>query len=287
MRRFHLAIALVAATSLTLPLTARGLKRIVPATAAPSTAAPFANVIVVGKVVKLETDMEEHPQFPGQAKVPYRVAEVKIEQTMLGAKGLTKVRIGFPANAGGGYGYYGDEQLGIDIRGGGFIPANQMALEADQEGCFVLERHPSGDFYVAVGFTRASLLNKKDANYAEELKKIEATAKVIKDPETALKAEKPEQVDEALSILGERFRNPNRPGMNREVALDKDTSKVLMQGMAKVSFEQRQVHLQKFFGVEVSKFTGSGTTTEMNDRQVKYLNDNAGKVELKRFDYAK
>lgn len=286
MRRFHLAIALVAATSLTLPLTARGLKRIVPATAAPSTAAPFANVIVVGKVVKLETDMEEHPQFPGQAKVPYRVAEVKIEQTMLGAKGLTKVRIGFPANAGAGY-YYGEEQLGgLDIRSS-YLPANQMALEADQEGCFVLERHPSGDFYIAVGFTRAGWLNKKDANYAEELKKIEATAKVIKDPETALKAEKPEQVNEALNILGERFRNPNRPGMNREVALDKETSKVLMHGMTKVSFEQRQVHLQKFFGVEVTKFTGSGTTTEMNDRQVKFLNDNAGKIELKRFDYAK
>src|SRR3954463_5601249 len=64
-----------------------------------------ATTIVVGKVESIEEKTVAAPRFPGdKEKGEYRIAVIKIEDPILGAKGLTTLRVGFippaPVNPG-------------------------------------------------------------------------------------------------------------------------------------------------------------------------------------------
>src|SRR4051794_6877488 len=55
-----------------------------------------ADVVVVGTVTSLEPKTIRAARFPGdREKGEYRVAVVKVEEGLVGARGLTHVRVGF------------------------------------------------------------------------------------------------------------------------------------------------------------------------------------------------
>src|SRR5260370_4270676 len=61
-----------------------------------------ADVVVVGKVTAIEDKTIKAERFPGDKQMAdYKVAVVKVEEALLGAKGLTHVRVGFVPSAGG------------------------------------------------------------------------------------------------------------------------------------------------------------------------------------------
>jgi hypothetical protein len=169
----------------------------------PSTVAMTADVVVVGKITEMESDPVEavpvgyrppapKSQFdkPKIPKVSYKIVVLKIEDPLIGAKGLTQLRVGVPEAVPG-------------PRGGRppIVPA------VGQEGCFFLTRHSAGEFYVhSSGFGVAPLL-KKNPNYEKELADIKTVAKAIDDPVGALKAKKVEdRFIAALTILGRNAR---------------------------------------------------------------------------------
>jgi len=165
-----------------------------------------ADAVVIGKVTEIESDPVEVTAYPGapkDQKVSYKVAVLKIEEPLLGASGLTRFRVGFPADApppadpatGGPAAPPAPPRVGGP---GGLTrvrrPGNlAVALAAGMEGCFCLTRHHEGDFYVLTG---GPPLLKKSDNYAKELEQVKKVAKAIDDPVTALKAKD----------LGDRFR---------------------------------------------------------------------------------
>ena len=64
-----------------------------------------ADVIVAGKVTKIEDKTVSAPSFPGaKDKVEYQIAVVKVDDPILNAKGIKEVRVGFipPPAPGGG-----------------------------------------------------------------------------------------------------------------------------------------------------------------------------------------
>src|ERR1043166_1668706 len=77
------------------------------------------------------------PPIPGStAKVSYQIVSLKIDDAILGGKGLTHLRVGFAVRSGAAGAAAGPElRVGV----GGVIA--DPRLEVGQEGCFFLARH--------------------------------------------------------------------------------------------------------------------------------------------------
>src|SRR5262249_42224087 len=194
--RFTLGLALAATALFAIPAAAQTKAVLTPGTQPITMRAMYSEVVVVGKVTEIEKDAVEGPAYanaPKDQKLTYKVAIVKIDDPLIGAKGLTQLRVGFPADAPaavpgvvpGGPGGVG----GGVVRGpaGRVRPgAAMVALTAGMEGCFFGAPLPGADFYVVSG--QGPPLNKKDETYDKELKAVWAVVKAIDDPVAALKA---------------------------------------------------------------------------------------------------
>jgi hypothetical protein len=104
---------------------------------------------------------------------------------LIGAKGLTLVRVGFSADAPAAS--PPADAPPVAARVARLRPrVVAVALIAGLEGCFMLDRLPGADFYVLSG--NGPPLDKKDENYAKQLEPVQKAARAIEDPVTALKA---------------------------------------------------------------------------------------------------
>src|SRR5262245_22577620 len=135
-----------------------------------------SDAVVVGRVVALEERAVEFAQAPNAPKVAYTIANIKIDDGLIGTKGLTNIRVGFVPTA------TGTPNGGRPpVRRPGVVIPN---LAAGQEGCFFLSKHPVGDFYIIT--PAAAPLDKKAENYAKELAAVRKFAKIMAGATAAL-----------------------------------------------------------------------------------------------------
>lgn len=212
--RSRIGLALAATVLAGLAPTARAKALIMPVPQTPTAQAAGADAIVIGKVTEVEAEPVEAAAFPGapkDAKASYKVAILKVDEALLGGSGVTRFRVGFPADApvAGEPGKPAVPGGPVPI-GGLRRPPMAVALTAGMEGCFALVRHHDGDFYTLVG----PPLQKKADNYARELDRVKKVARAIDDPVTALKAkELNDRFQAAMSVL-QRYQTARglRPG---------------------------------------------------------------------------
>ena len=126
---------------------------------------------------------------PKDRKVRYRIATVKIEDPLIGGRGLTQFRVGFPADA-------TPALPALPGRGSNL-------LAAGEEGCFFLNPHPVGDFYVQA---HGGPLIKTHEKYAKEIEEVKEVAKIIDDPVAALKAKDLDDRFQAAYVLLQHYR---------------------------------------------------------------------------------
>ena len=207
--RISLGLAFAGLVVFAIPSGAQSKALIAPGGGQPATIrAMYSEVVVVGKVAEIEKDTVEGPAYanaPKDQKLTYKVAIVKIDEPLIGAKGLTQLRIGFladapavaaPAQLPGGPGGGPPRRL---VRPG----ATVVALTAGMEGCFFVDPLPGADFYVLSA--QGPPLNKKDDNYDKELKAVQAVVKTIEDPVAALKAKELDDRFQAVYALLLRY----------------------------------------------------------------------------------
>jgi hypothetical protein len=154
-----------------------------------------AHTVVVGKVVDVDKDSVEATPFRGAAKdqmTTYKIATVKIEEPLIGGRGLTQFRVGFPAD--------GNRFRPLPVGG-----PNELTL--DLEGCYFLMPHHEGNFYIL----SSAMLEKKDKDYGKKLDEVKKVAKAIDDPVTALKAKTLDERFQAAQIILQRYQM-NRSG---------------------------------------------------------------------------
>src|SRR5439155_21208736 len=122
-------------------------------------------------------------RFPGaRDTAEYRIALVKVEDAILGARGITHIRVGFlppPPPPQGGPG----------IRPRFRPPFRSVNFTEGLEACLFLTRHFDGHFYTAPAYF--DVIEKKgNTTFAREVDEARQAAKLLDDPTAGLTAGK-------------------------------------------------------------------------------------------------
>jgi hypothetical protein len=171
-----------------------------------------AEMIVVGKITSIEDKTVMVAPTPGGKKLEYRIAVITVSEALQAPKGTTKVRLGFvppPPN--------------VVVSPPPLIPAEGM------EGCFFLTKHGEGDFYMAP--SPLNFLDKKSANFDKDLALVKRCAKILEDPDAALKGKESEDRFLAASMLVMRYTTRKTPNPKRE-PIAAEQSKLILEALA-------------------------------------------------------
>jgi len=183
-----------------------------------------AEMVLVGKVVGIDSETVDLEIYPGQPKVAHSVANVKIESALFGVKNVTHVKIAFvKTDQPGGPG------PGRVPRPGGF--GQQLYNPAEgNEGVFFLQKHPGSDNYFSVAPGHTPVLS-ADPNYKTELANVKAMVSAFTDPVKALSAEKDEdRLANALSLAHKYRVSPavNPTGLLDETPVPAEQTKLFL-----------------------------------------------------------
>jgi hypothetical protein len=169
-------------------------------------------------------------RFAGDTeKTPHKVAVIKIEKALLGAAGVTHVKVGFlpppltdpavPPGRGGR---------------GGFQPIH---LIVEQSGVFFLTRHPSGKFYTITPMMAP--LNARADNYKSQAEQVEKAAAALADPMKALTADKAADRFLAAAALLSRYRSFPEDGRETELQrVSADESRLILKSIAEADWKR-------------------------------------------------
>jgi hypothetical protein len=190
----------------------------------------LADAVVVGKVTAIEDKTVSVSQVPGaKEKIEYHVAVIKVQDDLLGAKGLTHIKVGFiipkevpapPPGPGGG--------IRLPIRR---YPT--VKLEVDQEVCIFLKKHHEGEFYVAQNYF--DVIDKKSPTFEKEVELAKKCAKALADPKASLKSKDADERLTTAGMLVARYRGFRGPNAKTE-AINADESKLILTALAEADW---------------------------------------------------
>jgi hypothetical protein len=186
----------------------------------------LSEVVVVGKVTGFADKTVAVPKAPGEAAtVEYQVAIVRVDDPILGAKGVKEVKVGFVPPAAREDGPPDTPRRGP---GGG--------LAVDQEALFFLIPHPDGPFYIPVGFY--DVIDKSDRAFEKSVEEAKRCAKLLADPKAGLTAKSAEDRFLTAALLVARCR-AQRIGVPvaRTEAIDAEESKLVLQTLADADWD--------------------------------------------------
>ena len=161
-----------------------------------------ADALIVGRVVGVEPQDVEVEPFPGNTgKQKYRIAVVKVNEVIRGAKDMKQIRVAF----------YPPPENNVDPGGGirirpGFRGRN-ITLEVGQDGLFILNKHHKENFYLPPQFGNFVSSEQED-NFKKEVEFAKKAAKILDNPMASLKSKDADERMQALSIVINKYRNP-------------------------------------------------------------------------------
>jgi hypothetical protein len=245
-----------------------------------------ADVVVVGKVTGFADKSVSAPRFPGDTvQAEYQVALVKVEDALLGTRGMKEIRVGFippPAPVPDA------RPVRPPIRR---FPSVNLTL--NQEVCLFLTRHPAADFYTAPAYYH--VLNKTgNANFARELGEVKRCAKLLADPKAGLDSKDKDECFLTAAMLITRYRTPNlsRAGLPKTEPVDAAQSKRILEALAEADWavrnpRQAQMAPQNLF-FRLGLKPADGWTQPRDYRETpaaakKWLQDHAGTYRVQRY----
>lgn len=243
----------------------------------------LADAVVVGKIVSIEDKTISAKRYPGDPnKAEFKVALIQIDDPLHGAKGLTRIRVGFvPPVA---------PQPGKPVIGGGINRFPQMNHAVGQEACFFLKKHCEADFHVAPMYF--DVIDKKVAGFDKELAQIKQCTKLLENPGASLQSKNADERLLTAAMLLTRYRTPP-PGVQnpKAEALSAVQSKLLLGALASADWSKRidgvQVSPQMVF-FRLNLTAKDGWTQPKNGQELpaaaqKWLKDNADKYRVQRY----
>jgi hypothetical protein len=246
-----------------------------------------ADVVVVGKVSKIEDKTISATSFPGaKDKVEYQIAVVKVSDPVLNAKGIKEIRVGFippPAPGVGGR----PPVIGPRFRG--------PTLTEDEEVCLFLTKHHEADFYTMAAYFDV-IKKANNTNYEKEVEEAKKAAKLIADPMANLKAKDAADRFQTAAMLIERYRTP-RPSATplKQEPIDAAESKLILEALRDADWAPPKpmpgqfmilTPLNSFFRLQLTKDDNWTQPTNGNnfaEAAQAWLKDSAGTYRIKRF----
>ena len=269
--------ALLAA--LLLPFPALSARADMAAPPPPLMRAAQADIVVIGKVVSIEEKTVTARRFPGDMdKGEYRIAVVKIESAVLGAKDLTHIRVGY-------------------------LPAAPnprrpppVQLNKDDEVILFLQPHFEGNFHIAPYYYDG--ITKKDAKaFDTVVADVKRAGKLLSDPQAGLNSKEQKDRFETAALLIARYRT-TRPyaGKVSEAAIDVKESKLILTALAEADWGNGQVRWDTltpaaaFSSLNLRPNDGWTPPQDLGkfpEAAKKWLKDNAETYRVKKFVYEK
>jgi hypothetical protein len=177
-----------------------------------------ADAVAVGKVTAIEDKTVSAEPFAGaKDKVEYQIAVIKVEDGLLGTKGLTHLKVGMVKVPEGK----------PVIRPGG---RGAVRLAIDQEGLFFLHKHPTESFYLLQGPN--DVINKASGdNFEKQVARAKECAKLLADPKVGLKSKDVGERALTAGLLVIRYTTP-APGQTKLEPIPAEESKQVLTALA-------------------------------------------------------
>jgi hypothetical protein len=182
-----------------------------------------ADAVIVGKVEGIE------PQDVKAGNVAYRVAVVRIDETLRGGNSGKTLRVGFvplPTPKGGDKGPFVVSSGARDVQ-----------LQAGQEGLFVLTKKAKEGFHVLGGPVGYFVASAKNPDFDKEVRLAKVAARIMDNPQAALKSKDAEERLLAAAMLIGDYRTFR--GQPKQEAIDAAESKLIMQVLADSDWQAR------------------------------------------------
>jgi len=250
-------------------------------------------VIVVGKVTAVDDKTVKAERWPGDMQQgEYRLATVKLSETLCGVKGLTHIKVGF--------------QLPVPVRpmgpvgpGGGLIRRpirrpfgpQDITLVKGQEVCLFLKTHPKENFYVAT--SAHGVLDKKASTFDKDLAEVRKVVKVLADPMSGLKAKTADERFQAAALLLQHYRTFQQGDKQEPLAAEE--SKLILEAIADANWNVRPIFRPgmaapmtpqtafSLLGLQPKDgWVQPQNFQEMPEAAKKWLKDNAGSYRVQR-----
>lgn len=212
------ALAALAGTSAVAQVTPPGIiSRTSAVVQTPVVRAATAGLVVVGKVVSIETDEVEAEVYNGSSqKASYRVAVVKIEDGLTDTGGQTHIKVGF-------------QPTGATARAGATFD-----MKPDAVGLFILGKHHSGSFYIPAANSQP--IDAAAKTYKDDLAQVKKTLATIADPLKALKHADAKERYFAAAVLVLRYRTSMPGNTNKSEPVPAEESKLILQALAEADW---------------------------------------------------
>jgi hypothetical protein len=200
----------------------------------------LADKVLVGKVVSIEPKSVKASRYPGDMeKGEFRIAVVKIEEGILGTKGLTHVRVGFlPPPPPDDEGNPGEVRPRLSSR------RPQVTLAKDEEVFLFLRAHPEGTFFTAPQFfdvIRKTTGKQENPEFAKQVAEAKRSAKRLEDPKASLKAGSAADRFETAAMLLTRYRTATERAAPQTVPLDAEESRLILHALADADWEADRI----------------------------------------------
>ena len=186
-----------------------------------------AACIAVGKVTAIEDKSVMAPPFRGATvKIEYRIAVVKVDESLKGGTGLTHVRIAFqppppPVKP--------VEMPGVFVTP--VPPSPLKMLAVGNEGCFLLKRFGDEPFYRIVDSNYNDYVAKGDRDFDNRMTLVKRSLKLLSDPDAGLRSK--DAADRLLTayLLLTRYQAAAGPKAKAE-PIEAAQSKLILEALA-------------------------------------------------------
>jgi hypothetical protein len=237
-----------------------------------------ADVVAVGTVTGIEEKVVEAEQFKGGKKIRFRIAVVKVTDGLLGAEGVTQLKVAFvPA----------EDQPNDGLR----IPT--AVLEKDDEVLLFLGKRADEGFYRINGYFGA-VGQEGNNRYLDRkldgaLKEAKAACKIMADTAKALKSKDETERMTAAWMLVTRYRaHPIDviPGKGAEEVVGADESRAIMEGLLTLAEKRAGDFYSAVYSLNLTKEDGfEKPLTPENMKQ--WVKDNVKTYRIKKIVPAK
>lgn len=290
MKRLSLIAGLTALALLT-PLTVVAARALMIAPSPPSQRVMQADAIIAGKVQMIEKEPVLVPIAPNSPdKQAYTIANVKISEALLGAKGVTHIRVAYPKIA---------EPQPV-VPGRPILSSSrgrfQISLAENQAGVFFLQKHATEDFFLL-----ASNAPPLDVNEKTQIEEVRKTIQVLAEPMKSLKAADAKDRTFAACLLISRYAMP-RAGESKQVAIPAEESKLILTALLEGDWSQQPTRFGQlspqgiFYQLQPQKYGYAQPTAQPGqpinpiefqkrivESQRSFIRDNIDKIQIQRF----